>query len=152
METRALRIIENYCGQSFRKSQVNERTTLQHNMGRLTHEIVEIVAIKARSNSWVYSDVFGSSGWVEIDPSEIPYEGNQIVVYGDYLGTHYSEADVTYTYGHAEIPQPVQTALDLLVRQIQANGTKNAFSSASLITPEIADLLAPYKTYNGGAL
>lgn len=150
---RALTIIENYCGCSFRETHVNERVSLTNSRGRLTHEpVIRITAIKVRASKWAFSDAFGSSDWMELNPDELLYKDQIFVVTGGILHSSFTEADVDYDVGYSELPVSVKQAHDLLVSHIQDSGTKTTYSMSSLITPEIAELLAPYTTRNGGYL
>lgn len=144
----AMAIIEAYCGQSFALRQVSERISLKHNIGRLTHmSVVAIEAVKVRANDWAFASVFGSTEWVDVDADDVLLRDNVLVVPGGIFDARYDEAEVTYTVGYRELPEAVAQARDLLVRHIP--GDAPLYAASALITPEIAQLLAPFKQGGG---
>jgi hypothetical protein len=151
LSAQALAIIEAYCGQSFGLHQVNERIPLKNNVGRLTHDrVVKIDEVRVRCEHWRYANVFGATEWMSIAPNEVLINGNIIVVPGGVLDTHFDEAEVKYTIGYEEPPEPIQRARDLLIREIENGGARSAYSLSAIITPEIAELLAPFNRLRGG--
>lgn len=148
LEQQALSIIESYCGQSFGVRTANERIPLKNNIGRLGNEpALGIDSIRVRSENWAFSSVFGASDWVTLDPDDVLLKDNYIAVTGGVLDAHYTEADVTYRYGYAELPANIREAVRILERQLSDLNGKSTYSLSSALTPEVVELLAPYNTY-----
>lgn len=139
----ALSLIESYCGQSFQSRQVSERIPLRSNVGRLSHApIVSIDAVSARSDEWAHASVFGPTEWASISPGDIMLVGDQLVVPGDVLDAHFTEADVTYTVGYADLPEPIRAACEILERHIDAS--RSAYAHSAQIPHEVVQLITPF--------
>lgn len=95
--------------------------------------------------------------WVELDSSQVDYraETGEITLAANALGLPYSEIEVTYTAGFAEIPEPVKSACAQIVRNAQATPALNVRSgtldrmqleyfSDSLLDATVREMLAAY--------
>lgn len=149
--TKALLIIERYCGQTFGQKNVKEKILLINNMGRLNLKpFIRLESVSAQCETWAFSDAFGSSDLVSvpIDSVEVAKDGH-IAITGGVLNTSFTSANVSYLIGYETIPEPIQQACVLLDRQLIQNKTKSNYSISALITPEIEDLINAFKTIGG---
>lgn len=151
--TKALTILERYCGQTFGKKRVNETISLFNNMGRLNHKpFICLESVTAKCETWAFSSAFGSSDSVNvpIESIEVAKDGH-IAITGGVLNDSFTSASVDYLIGYETVPEPIQRACDLLDRQLITNKTKSMYSISALITPEIEELISSFKT-NGGEI
>lgn len=151
--TKALTIIERYCGQIFGKKRVNETIDLINNLGRLNLKpFICLESVTAKCETWAFSNAFGSSDSVDvpIDSIEVAKDGH-IAITGGVLNDSFTSASVTYLIGYEAVPEPIQRACDLLDRQLIESKAKSTYSISALITAEIEELIAPFKT-NGGEM
>lgn len=95
--------------------------------------------------------------WVDLDPTQLEWsaETGEITLAANALGFSFTEVEVTYTAGFANIPEAVKAACAQIVRNAQATPALNVragvvdrmqleYFSASLLDADVRKLLAPY--------
>ncbi len=124
-----------------------------------------IVKLRARYGVRNLEDMFTEvaqafalpGAWVDLDPSQADYrpETGEIMLAANALGLAFSEVEVTYTAGFADVPEPVKAACAQIVRNAQATPALNVRSGAldrmqleyfsdSLLDATVRALLTPY--------
>jgi hypothetical protein len=118
-----------------------------------------------RNGEWPFGDLssdvataFGLPGtWTTIDAASIDVyaEAGELTLPINAIGLGFSEVEVTYTAGLANIPDGVKVACAQIVKNAQTNPGLNVsattidrlrmeYFSDSLIDPSVRELLAPY--------
>lgn len=114
--------------------------------------------------SWEIAVTFGLPGaWSTVNPSEIDVSSatGELTFPINAVGLGFSELDVAYTAGFAELPEAVKFACAQIVRNAQATPALNVRSETidrmrldyfadSLMDKSVATLLAPYVAQKAG--
>ncbi|MGH9524986.1 MAG: hypothetical protein ACRD3E_20865 [Terriglobales bacterium] len=95
--------------------------------------------------------------WIDLDPAQVEWsaETGEITLATNALGFGFTEVEVTYTAGFADVPEPVKAACAQIVRNAQATPALNVragvldrmqleYFSDSLLDAGVRKLLAPY--------
>lgn len=95
--------------------------------------------------------------WVELDASQAEWSAGigEVTLSANALGLAFTEVEITYTAGVAEIPEAVKTACAQIVRNSQATPALNVragaldrmqldYFSDSLLDADVRKLLAPF--------
>ncbi|WP_260702988.1 hypothetical protein [Edaphobacter flagellatus] len=131
-----------------------------------TSPLVEIRARYSRSRRGEIEDPFRAQvawafslpgSWSTLDPTsiDINLSAGELTFPENLLGMSYNEAEITYTAGLPVIPPAIKIACAQIVKNAQATPALNVRSSrmdtvqmdyfsASLVDPEVQQLLRPY--------
>lgn len=168
---RASAVIDQHCHRSIGVNTYTERMSLTSGGSHLTYlPVVSLTSVKARHDMRLDPQVsyLGTqSDWQDIDIATVDLLKDTGIFYilqttlsiSNFLSSvmgNYTEAEVTYTAGYATVPEAVKQACGQLITNMSMrpnpmavaeqlpNGLRTSYGSASLITPEIAELLGGY--------
>lgn len=155
----ASNLIDSYCRRTLTVQTFTETIPLNEaNMGRLRYTpITEITTVEARYA--LEYNPFGAEifpvTWETVTSYDYNPDNGRIWLPSGLVPVAYQEARVTYKSGYATIPEAVKLACGMLVVQLKTRrpgvislrdeNTVVQYASETLITPEIANLLAPYR-------
>ncbi|WP_138755799.1 hypothetical protein [Paenibacillus sinopodophylli] len=158
---RASALIDGYCKREIGVKAYTERIPLTYEQrGHLTYApIVDVLEASGRVMTGLMGNFFGAPGFepiVDLSVIDIDKRLGTLWCGSSPFGSAYTELEIGYTSGWAEIPDKVKAACGLLVNQLASNPNSNVKSKKdfdfsieyfgnSMLTPEIADLLSEYK-------
>lgn len=141
----ALELIEYYCKRTFTSFKYTEEINLVSRIGHLTVKpALSIEEIYVQSTSWLHSNVFGSTDWIKLDLSTVDFDGDKFMVPLSLMNEEYTKAKVTYKVPR-EMPKELVPIYQLLTETIVKAKPKTKYQLHSLISPEIAKMLDPYR-------
>lgn len=99
----------------------------------------------------------GPPAWVDLDASQVDFDAatGELWLPAGIFGANFTEAEITYTAGFAEAPEPVKLACAQVIRNLQAHpaaGIRTAqldqlqleYFAGSLLDDDVRRLLAPF--------
>jgi len=99
----------------------------------------------------------GPPTWVNLDPAQVDYWAStgEIWLPASIFGVPYSEVEMTYTAGYAEVPEPVKLACAQIIRNIESHPAARVsaaqldrlqleYFAGSTLDEDVRRLLAPY--------
>lgn len=157
---RASALIDAECRREIGLKTYVDRVSLTNGHGHLTYAPVQsVIAVRGRPAYGLTGDsFFGAPELTEIPTNslDVNRETGSFSCNGSAFGIPYTELEVEYTSGYDPIPEAVKVACGLLIEKLSAGFDQNVklkkdfdftieYFGGGLVTPEIADLLAPYK-------
>lgn len=158
---RASAIIDGYCGREIGVKPYTERIPLTDaQRGHLSYyPVIELTEIKGRPKTGLMDNFFGLPTFepiTDISSVDIDKSIGSVQCGSSPFGMPFSELEVTYTSGWDPIPDAVKVACGMLAAKLLTRPDSNVKSKKDFdftveyfgtgtITPEIADMLAPYK-------
>lgn len=99
----------------------------------------------------------GPPAWVELDPNNVDFHAatGEVWLPASLFGSSYTEVELTYTAGHAQVPEAVKLACAQIIRNIESHPAANVrtalldrlqleYFAGSLLDDDVRRLLAPF--------
>jgi hypothetical protein len=102
----------------------------------------------------------GPPAWVELDPNNVDFntETGEVWLPASLFGSSYTEVELTYTAGYAQVPEAVKLACAQIIRNIESHPAANVrtalldrlqleYFAGSLLDDDVRRLLAPFVAF-----
>ncbi|WP_135552098.1 hypothetical protein [Paenibacillus cymbidii] len=156
---RASAIIDGYCKRAIEVKSYKERIPLSDRQrGHVSYwPVVAVTSVKGRPTAGPMGTFFGPAPFEELAADAVDIDMSIGTVWCGLspFGSRYGELEIEYTSGWSPIPESVKVACGILVGKLSSTHDTNVkmkkdfdftieYFGTSLITPDVADLLAAY--------